>query len=157
MFSVPLFMYEFSPCYCFCISSRFLYIAWIIWERCGFYHAGLTWSGIQKISSNCWLQHIVSGLLLNAMALSRQGALFLLLLFLVSVCMPQIYACVPTCRKEFKKSFSLVQHKQSCAAALEMRKKSQQIRKDKGDDAFPIETSSFGRKQRLNVGVVSSC
>lgn len=69
--------------------------------------------------------------------------------------MPQVYTCVPTCGKEFLKSSSLAQHKQSCRAALEMRKKSQLIRKDKGDDAFPKETSPFGRKQRLQVGVVS--
>jgi hypothetical protein len=71
--------------------------------------------------------------------------------------MPQVYACAPTCGKEFKKSSSLVQHKQSCTAALEIRKKSQQIRKDKGDDAFPKETSTFGRKQRLQVGIFMLC
>jgi hypothetical protein len=70
-----------------------------------------------------------------------------------STSMPQVYACVLTCGKEFKKSSSLVQHKQSCTAVLEIRKKSQQIRKDKGDDAFPKETS--GRKQRLQVSFVS--
>jgi hypothetical protein len=66
--------------------------------------------------------------------------------------MPQVYSCVPTCGKEFKKSSSLGQHKQSCTAVLELRKKSRQIHKDKGDDAFP---SLFGRKQRLQVGIVS--
>jgi hypothetical protein len=73
--------------------------------------------------------------------------------FLILICMPPIYACVPSCGKEFGKSFSLVQHKQSCVVALEIRKKSQQIRNDKGADAFPedISPSLPGRKQRLKV------
>jgi len=122
---------------------------------------GITYNGIERISkmpSSCWIQHATSLTFLTyAMAPGQRGSLVLLILLLGLICMPQIYACVPTCRKEFKKSFSLVQHKQSCTAALEIRKKSQQIRKDKGDDAFPRETSPFGRKQRLKVGIVSLC
>ena len=85
----------------------------------------------------------------------RRGSLVLFILLLTLILMPQIYACVPTCGKEFKKSFSLVQHKQSCMAALDIRKKSQEIRKDKGgDDTFLEETSLSGRKERLKVGTV---
>ena len=84
----------------------------------------------------------------------RRGSLVLFILLLTLICMPQIYACVPTCGKEFGKSSSLVQHKQSCMAALNIRKKSQGIRKEKGDDTFQTETSLSGRKQRLKVGTV---
>lgn len=92
----------------------------------------------------------------RGMQIAHSQRAHLVLLFLLTlICMPQVYACVPTCGKEFKKSFSLVQHKQSCAAALEMRKKSQKIRQNKGDDVFPKEASPFGRKERLQVRVVS--
>lgn len=78
-----------------------------------------------------------------------------LILLLILIYMPQVYSCVPSCGKEFNKSSSLVQHKQSCTPALEIRRKSQQIRKDKGDDALSKENSPIGRKERLQVGVVS--
>jgi hypothetical protein len=84
-----------------------------------------------------------------------QRAVLTLILLTYIYLMPHVYACVPTCGKEFKKSSSLGQHKQSCTAALEIRKKSQQIHKDKGDDAFPKDASLFGRKQRLQVGIIS--
>ncbi|KAF8951472.1 hypothetical protein BDZ97DRAFT_953677 [Flammula alnicola] len=79
----------------------------------------------------------------------RGPLIIICLLFLALICMPQEYVCVKGCSKSFAKSSSLVKHKNSCPHLLEIRQKSRQIHREKGDDAFPNVTSLSERKQRL--------
>lgn len=65
--------------------------------------------------------------------------------------MPAQYSCVAGCVKTFGKSASLAHHKKSCFTALELRRKSQGIRGQKGDEGFPKNATISERSQRFAV------
>jgi hypothetical protein len=65
--------------------------------------------------------------------------------------MPTQYSCVAGCSKTYEKSSSLAHHKNRCSFALELRKKSQEIRAQKGDNGFPEHMNISERTQRFVV------
>ena len=65
--------------------------------------------------------------------------------------MPTQYSCVAGCLKTYEKSSSLAHHKNRCFVALELRKKSQEIRAQKADNGFPDHTNISERTQRFVV------
>lgn len=81
----------------------------------------------------------------------RRVQLILFLAILLISFMPTQYACVAGCSKTYEKSASLVHHKNRCPIALELRKKSQEIRVQKGENGFPKLLNISERTQRFVV------
>ena len=75
-----------------------------------------------------------------------------LIIFFVTLFMPTQYSCVAGCSKTYEKSSSLAHHKNRCSFAVELRKKSREIRSQKGDNGFPLKHMNISeRTQRFVV------
>ena len=71
--------------------------------------------------------------------------------FFAVLFMPTQYSCVAGCSKTYEKSSSLAHHKNRCSFALELRRKSQEIRAQKGDNGFPEHMNISERTRRFVV------
>lgn len=83
-------------------------------------------------------------------ALRRVQLILFLAISFISL-MPTQYSCVTGCSKTYEKSASLAHHKNRCSFALELRKKSQEIRVQRGDYGFPKHMNLSERTQRFVV------
>jgi hypothetical protein len=71
---------------------------------------------------------------------------------IVTLFMPTQYSCVAGCSKTYERSSSLAHHKNRCSFAVELRKKSREIRSQKGDNGFPLKHMNISeRTQRFVV------
>src|SRR5271170_5688576 len=81
----------------------------------------------------------------------RRQLVIFLAIFFISFIMPTQYSCVTGCSKTYEKSSSLAHHKNHCSFALELRKKSLEIRAEKGDNGFPENMNICERTQQFVV------